>query len=74
MKDVSPCLDTAVYHCGLLMAQCPGALNRPLCQHHLEAIITPLQEAVAHLSGKVNQASGSQVLSPGQRLRHWLGW
>ncbi|MFG6160219.1 hypothetical protein ACGTNG_15570 [Halomonas sp. 1390] len=73
-KEVYPSLDTAFYHCGLLMALCPGALNRPLCQHHLEAIIAPLKEATAQLSGKVDPAPGSRAPSPGQRLRRWLGW
>lgn len=73
-KDVSPCLDTAFYHCGLLMAQCPGALTRPLCQHHLEAIIAPLKEAAATLSGKAHPTAGRPVPTPGQRLRRWLGW
>ena len=72
-KDVYPCLDTAFYHCGLLMAQCPGALNRPLCQHHLEAIIAPLKEAAATLSGKAPPAAARRATSPGQRLRSWLG-
>ncbi|MDT8877862.1 hypothetical protein RSO68_00070 [Halomonas saccharevitans] len=74
LKEVYPALDTAFYHCGLLMAQCPAAINRPLCQHHLEAIIAPLKEATAQLSGKVNQASESSDLSPGKRFRRWLGW
>ncbi|MEQ6889410.1 hypothetical protein ABE957_12070 [Halomonas sp. CS7] len=73
-KDVSPFLDTAFYHCGLLMAQCPAALNRPLCQHHLEAIITPLKEAAAQLSGKESPGTDSRATSPGKRIRRWLGW
>ncbi|QFU01995.1 hypothetical protein FIU83_10120 [Halomonas sp. THAF5a] len=74
MKDVAPCLDTAFYHCGLLMAQCPGALNRPLCQHHLEAIIAPLKQAATRLSGKAKPAAEHRATSTGERLRRWLGW
>lgn len=43
-------LDNAIYHTGLLLAQCPGALNRRLCQHHLQAIISPLQSAAQQLA------------------------
>ncbi|MCE8032330.1 MAG: hypothetical protein LPK20_00980 [Halomonas sp.] len=73
-KHIEASLDTAIYHCGLLMAQCPGALNRRLCQHHLEAIMAPLQEAMLQLSGKRGQASASRITSPRQRLLSWLGW
>ncbi|EWH03878.1 hypothetical protein [Halomonas sp. BC04] len=73
-KEVGASLDTAIYHCGLLMAQCPGALNRQLCQHHLEAIMAPLQEATLRLSGSTNRAAAGQPSSPARRLRHWLGW
>nr|WP_163500568.1 hypothetical protein [Halomonas socia] len=72
-KAVSQPLDTAIYHCGLLMAQCPAALNRQLCHHHLAAVMAPLKEATAQLSGNANRTSGSRVSSPGQRLRSWLG-
>jgi hypothetical protein len=73
-KEVRQSLDTAVYHCGLLMAQCPAALDRQLCQHHLEAIMAPLKEATAQLSGNANRTAVSRASSPGQRLRSWLGW
>lgn len=73
-KDVRESLDSAIYHCGLLMAQCPAALNRQLCQHHLEAIMAPLQEASLLLSGDIRRMTATQPASPGQRLRHWLGW
>lgn len=73
-KEVSQPLDTAIYHCGLLMAQCPAALDRQLCQHHLEAITAPLKEATAQLSGNANRTSVTRASSPGQRLRNWLGW
>lgn len=71
-KGVIQALDSAIYHCGLLMAQCPAALNRQLCQHHLEAIISPLKEATAELSGPSNRPSDAYSLSAGQRLRSWL--
>lgn len=67
--EVCQALDTAIYHCGLLMAQCPAAVNQRLCQHHLEAIMSPLRLASEWLSGKA-----SRPASPGQRLRSWLGW
>ena len=73
-KKVGQALDAAIYHCGLLRAQCPAALNRRLCQHHLEAIMTPLKEAAARLSGPANQATASRPSSASQRLRGWLGW
>lgn len=73
-KEICQLLDTAVYHCGLLMAQCPAALNRQLCQHHLEAIMAPLKEATAQLSGSANRTSATRASSPSQRLRNWLGW
>lgn len=46
----SQALDSAIYHTGLLLAQCPGALNRGLCQHHLEAIVVPLRSAAQQLA------------------------
>ncbi|MCG6657871.1 hypothetical protein HOP52_08895 [Halomonas campisalis] len=73
-NEVCQALDTAIYHCGLLMAQCPAALNRQLCQHHLEAIMAPLKEATSQLSGTANRASARRASSPSQRLRGWLGW
>ena len=48
--EVREALDTAIYHCGLLLAQCPGALNSQLCRHHLDAIMVPLKETTALLS------------------------
>ncbi|MBA2778575.1 hypothetical protein [Billgrantia kenyensis] len=73
-KEASRALDTAVYHCGLLMAQCPAGLNRQLCQHHLDAIMTPLKEASAQLSGKAARTLAGKGPAPAQRLRSWLGW
>ncbi|MGR4068815.1 hypothetical protein OCT51_08430 [Halomonas sp. LR3S48] len=73
-KEVYQPLDTAIYHCGLLMAQCPAALDRQLCQHHLEAITAPLREATLQLSGSASRASANREASPTQRLRNWLGW
>lgn len=71
--EVRQALDTAIYHCGLLMAQCPAAVNRRLCQHHLEAIMSPLRLASDRLSGKADRASASPSTA-GQWLRSWLGW
>lgn len=62
-REVCQALDTSIYHCGLLMAQCPAAVNRRLCRHHLDAIMAPLKEATASL--------------PSTRrwwLRDWFGW
>ena len=79
-QDASPfpmvcrSLDTAIYHCGLLMAQCPAAVNRRLCRHHLQATMGPLKEATAYLSGKAGHATTDSHLSSLQRLRGWLGW
>ncbi|MDX5378303.1 MAG: hypothetical protein LPK08_12425 [Halomonas sp.] len=73
-KDIQPSLEAATYHCGLLMAQCPAAVNRKLCLHHLEAIVAPLKEATAQLSGKTSRVARSRASSPGQRLLSWLGW
>ncbi|MCG7600799.1 hypothetical protein MHM84_13490 [Halomonas sp. McH1-25] len=72
-REVSQALDTAIYHCSLLMAQCPASVNRRLCQHHLEAIMSPLKLATDRLSGNATRATTSHA-SPGQRLRSWLGW
>ncbi|WP_251979006.1 hypothetical protein [Salinicola avicenniae] len=69
--DVHTALNTATYHCGLLMAQCPGALDQQLCLYHLEAITLPLREAVTRLSGHSLTAS-QQGVPAGQRLRNWL--
>ncbi|WP_129139435.1 hypothetical protein [Modicisalibacter coralii] len=71
--EVGDALDTAIYHCGLLMAQCPGAVSRRLCQHHLEAIMGPLRLAADRLSGNPERTVAGPA-SPGQRLRSWLGW
>ncbi len=68
LRHISEALDSAIHHTGLLLAQCPGALHRQLCEHHLQAIIVPLQQA-------------SQMLSPTNRpqrtglslLKRWRG-
>ncbi|WP_111412360.1 hypothetical protein [Billgrantia lactosivorans] len=73
-REACPPLDVAIYHCGLLMAQCPAALDRRLCQHHLEAIMAPLKQATAQLSGSAGRTSACDDSSPRQRLRSWLGW
>ncbi|QEA39137.1 hypothetical protein FGL86_08655 [Pistricoccus aurantiacus] len=72
LPEVCQALDTAIYHCSLLMAQCPAAVNRQLCRHHLEAIMMPLKEASSRLSNKAGPAASQR--SAGQRLRGWLGW
>lgn len=48
--DIAQALDTAIYHCGLLLAQCPGALNSKLCHYHLDAIMLPLKESISFLA------------------------
>ncbi|MDN3522223.1 hypothetical protein [Halomonas ramblicola] len=70
-REVTQALDMATYHCGLLMAQCPAAVNRRLCTHHLSAIMTSLKEATARLSGKTAPSTADRP-SPGRRLRSWL--
>ncbi|GAB2779296.1 hypothetical protein GCM10027040_01610 [Halomonas shantousis] len=72
--EVCQALDTAIYHCDLLMAQCPASVNSRLCQHHLEAIMSPLKLAAARLSGNASRASSSPHSSSRQKLRSWLGW
>ena len=69
MPGVAEGLGTAVYHAGLLMAQCPGALGKHLCRHHLQAILVPLQDAIIRLEGR--QTPPSQ--GPARRVRRWLG-
>lgn len=64
-------LDQAVYHCGLLMAQCPGALDQRLCKHHLDAINAPLAQAIGLLSGTATKRS-EPAARPGRRLGAWL--
>ncbi|WP_110668459.1 hypothetical protein [Salinicola halophilus] len=66
--DVRTALDRATYHCGLLMAQCPGALDQALCRHHLDAIIAPLHQSVSWLCGNDAQIHST----PRRRLRDWL--
>ncbi len=71
LSAVAEALGTATYHCGLLMAQCPAALNRRLCQHHLRAIMAPLEEASARLARPTPRpATGRQTAA--RRLRDWL--
>ncbi len=69
-KPIHQGLDSAIYHCGLLMAQCPAALNRKLCQHHLDAILAPLQAVIAELAGKASHPAAA----PGKPPRRWRWW
>ncbi len=71
-RDIHIPLDQAIYHCGLLMAKCPGALDQRLCRHHLEAIIAPLEQAISHLAGKPKVPT-SQATVADRGLRHWFG-
>ncbi|WP_110685290.1 hypothetical protein [Salinicola aestuarinus] len=66
--EVRAALDVATYHCGLLMAQCPGALDQALCRYHLDAVIAPLQQSVHGLCG----SDATRQASPRRRLRDWL--
>ncbi|MDR5902704.1 MULTISPECIES: hypothetical protein [Halomonas] len=68
VPEMAESLGTAVYHAGLLLAQCPGALGKRLCLHHLQAIRTPLQETIARLEGRQARSQPG----PMQRLRYWL--
>lgn len=60
-EEVAQALDSAIYHCGLLLAQCPAALNRRLCEHHLEAIQAPLKETIARLAAPPRAATPWQA-------------
>ncbi|TFH86181.1 hypothetical protein EQG41_13895 [Billgrantia azerbaijanica] len=66
--EVSEALDVAIYHCGLLLAQCPGALNSQLCHHHLDAIMVPLKEATARLSAAPATAGSHSWQHTARRL------
>ncbi|OLO03831.1 hypothetical protein BTW07_12695 [Salinicola socius] len=70
-REVHSSLDQATYHCGLLMAQCPGALDRHLCRHHLEAISAPLGQAVRSLA--TASAQSNRTSSSARGFRHWFG-
>ncbi|WP_110710568.1 hypothetical protein [Salinicola sp. CR57] len=69
-KPVHAPLEEAIYHCGLLMAQCPGALDQRLCRHHLQAIAAPLGQAAQHLSVS---SSPQQPATSSSRFRTWFG-
>lgn len=71
--DVEQALDTAIYHCGLLLAQCPGALNSQLCHHHLDAIMAPLKDAIALLAPPASNPAPSGGLQTYAR-RLFKGW
>ncbi|PMR73483.1 hypothetical protein [Billgrantia endophytica] len=71
--DVKQALDTAIYHCGLLLAQCPGALNSQLCRHHLDAIMTPLKDAIAVLAPPAPNSQPSGTLQTYAR-KLFKGW
>lgn len=71
-RDLHSPLDQAIYHCGLLMAQCPGALDQRLCRHHLDAICLPLGQAIDQLAGKPTLATKPSPKAD-RRFRHWFG-
>lgn len=68
--DLHPSLDTALSHCGLLMAQCPGALDHRRCRQHLEAIIAPLGDATTRLASPARREGPWQAAA--RRLGGWL--
>ncbi|WP_136248524.1 hypothetical protein [Halomonas borealis] len=66
-------LDIALSHAALLLAQCPGALDRERCRRQLETVISPLQDAGARLTAARSsppQANRWQAVS--HRLSRWL--
>ncbi|QJQ94808.1 MULTISPECIES: hypothetical protein [Halomonadaceae] len=70
--ELRQALDNAYYHCGLLLAQCPGALTSKLCHHHLDAILAPLQQASAMLSSTPSTSGHGFWAATTRRLRQ--GW
>ena len=74
-REIHSLLDQATYHCGLLMTQCPGALDRHLCRHHLEAVSAPLGQAARLLaaSSPPHSPDSLQKASPTRRFRDWFG-
>ncbi|MFG6137496.1 hypothetical protein [Halomonas sp. B23F22_10] len=67
-------LDAALAHASLLLAQCPGGMDRERCETQIDAIITPLQEAAAWLSGRrPSRAQESHWQAATRRLVGWLG-
>lgn len=69
LEAPSQALDSAIYHTGLLLAQCPGALNRRLCQYHLQAIISPLRSAAQQLASPA--ASPGWPAAARRLLKRW---
>ncbi|MBB3140032.1 hypothetical protein [Halomonas organivorans] len=63
-------LDHALYHCGLLMAQCPGALDHRRCRQHLGAIIAPLEDTTTLLASPPRREG--PWLAAARRLGGWL--
>ncbi|WP_043527854.1 hypothetical protein [Litchfieldella xinjiangensis] len=61
-------LDTASAQCGLLLALCPGALTGQLCHQHLDAILSPLRDALEQLAD-----SPDVWQRAAQRLKGWRG-
>ncbi|MCH4565400.1 hypothetical protein MKP05_20075 [Halomonas sp. EGI 63088] len=72
LGDARQALDAAYYHCGLLLAQCPGGLNSKLCHQHLDAILLPLQQAIEVLAAPCAISSTGFWQATARRLRR--GW
>lgn len=70
--NIRQALDAACYQCGLLLAQCPGALNSTLCHQHLDAILQPLQQAIEMLAAPPGTSPASFWQATARRLRR--GW
>ncbi|MCK2182687.1 hypothetical protein [Halomonas getboli] len=66
-------LDIALTHAALLLAQCPGGLDRERCRRQLETIVSPLRDAGAWLAGECPAGTReSRWQAATRRLGRWL--
>lgn len=66
-------LDGALARASLLLAQCPGGMDRERCIRELEGIVSSLQDATAWLSGRYpSRAQESHWQAATRRLGGWL--
>ncbi|MCW4149318.1 hypothetical protein OM427_07205 [Halomonas sp. 18H] len=64
-------LDIAVYHCNMLLANCPGAMNSQFCRDHLDAIMQALKATTEALSAPAAMAAPSGWSSIARWLTPW---
>ncbi|MDN3525874.1 hypothetical protein QWY79_11430 [Halomonas sabkhae] len=64
-------LDIAIYHCNMLLANCPGAMNSQFCRDHLDAIMQALKATTEALSAPAAMASPSGWSSIARWLIPW---